>query len=332
MTTPTETLAVFIRAPGGPEALELGTLPLAAPGRGEVLIRHTAIGLNYIDTYHRSGLYALPSLPHALGSEAAGVVEALGPDVSGVEIGQRVAYASAGPGAYAARRVVRAELVVPIPAGVSDEAAAAVLLKGMTVEYLVRRTYPVRAGQTVLWHAAAGGVGLLACQWLRHLKVRVIGTVGSNEKAQLAQQHGCDVPILYNDGGELSEKVRALTSGLGVPVVYDSVGRATFQSSLRSLATRGLLVSFGNASGKPDPVDILTLSAHGSLFLTRPTLAHYTRDRAELTSCAGAVFDLVARGVLQPVIGQRFALRDLRRAHEMLERRETIGSTVILLD
>jgi NADPH2:quinone reductase len=178
-------------------------------------------------------------------------------------------------------------------------------------------------------------VGLLACQWLRHLKVRVIGTVGSREKAELAQQHGCDVPILYNDPqqpGDLSEKVRALTSGVGVPVVYDSVGRATFQSSLRSLATRGLLVSFGNASGKPDPVDILTLSAHGSLFLTRPTLAHYTRDRAELTSCAGAVFDLVSRGVLQPVIGQRFALRDLRRAHEMLERRETIGSTVILLD
>lgn len=337
MSSATETTAVFIRAPGGPEALELGTLPLAAPGPGEVLIRHTAIGLNYIDTYHRSGLYALPTLPHALGSEAAGVVEKLGPDVSGVEVGQRVAYATAGPGAYATRRVVSAERVVPIPDGVSDEAAAAVLLKGMTVEYLVRRTYPVRAGQTVLWHAAAGGVGLLACQWLRHLKVRMIGTVGSHEKAQLAQQHGCDVPILYNDPqqkepGDLSEKVRALTSGVGVPVVYDSVGRATFQSSLRSLATRGLLVSFGNASGKPEPVDILTLSAHGSLFLTRPTLAHYTRDRAELTSCASAVFDLVSRGVLQPVIGQRFALRDMRRAHETLERRQTIGSTVILLD
>jgi len=331
MTT-TNSEAVIIRAPGGPEALELSSVQVSAPGSGEVLIRHTAIGLNYIDTYHRSGLYPLPSLPHGLGVEAAGVVEAVGANVSGVALGQRVAYATAGPGAYATRRVVRAELVVPIPAGVSDEAAAAVLLKGMTVEYLVRRTYPVRAGETVLWHAAAGGVGLLACQWLRHLRVRVIGTVGSREKAQLAQRHGCDVPILYTEEGDLSEKVRALTSGAGVAVVYDSVGRATFQSSLRSLAPRGLLVSFGNASGKPEPVDILTLAAHGSLFLTRPTLGHYTRDRAELTSSANAVFELVSQGVLQPMIGQRFALRDIRRAHRALEARETVGSTVILLD
>jgi NADPH2:quinone reductase len=243
-----------------------------------------------------------------------------------------VAYATAGPGAYATRRVVRADLLVPIPGGVSDEAAAAVLLKGMTVEYLVRRTYPVRAGETVLWHAVAGGVGLLACQWLRHLGVRVIGTASTREKAELARRYGCDEPILYNETGDLSERVRALTSGTGVAVVYDSVGRATFQSSLRSLALRGLLVSFGNASGKPDPVDILTLAAHGSLFLTRPTLGHYTRDRAELTSSASAVFELVSQGVLQPMIGQRFALRDIRRAHQALEGRQTSGSSVILLD
>jgi NADPH2:quinone reductase len=323
--------AVILRAPGGPSVLELSPVQVPGPGPAEVLIRHTAIGLNYLDTYHRSGLYPLP-LPSGLGAEAAGVVEAVGSNVSGVERGQRVAYATAGPGAYATRRVVRADLVVPIPEGVSDEAAAAVLLKGMTVEYLVRRTYSVRSGETVLLHAAAGGVGLLACQWLRHLGARVIGTVGSREKAELAQRHGCDVPILYNEAGDLSERVRALTSGAGVAVVYDSVGRATFQSSLRSLAPRGLLVSFGNASGKPDPVDILTLAAHGSLFLTRPKLAHYTRDRAELTASAGAVFELVSQGVLQPVIGQRFALRDIRRAHEALEARQTIGSSVILLD
>lgn len=328
----TSSEAVIIRAPGGPEVLELSTVQLQPPGPLEVLVRHTAIGLNYIDTYHRSGLYPLPALPHGLGVEAAGVIEALGASVSGLEVGQRVAYATAGPGAYAARRVVKAEQLVPIPDGVSDEVAAAVLLKGMTVEYLIRRTYPVRAGETVLWHAAAGGVGLLACQWLRHLGARVIGTVGSREKAELAQRNGCDVPILYAEVSDLSERVRSLTSGAGVSVVYDSVGRATFQSSLRALAPRGLLVSFGNASGKPDPVDVLALAAHGSLFLTRPTLAHYTRDRAELTASAQAVFELVAAGVLQPIIGQRFALRDIRRAHRELEGRQTVGSSVILLE
>jgi NADPH:quinone reductase len=324
--------AVIIRAPGGPEVLELSSIELTPPGPLEVQVRHTAIGLNYIDTYHRSGLYPLPTLPHGIGVEAAGVVEVLGANVSGLEIGQRVAYATAGPGAYATRRVVKAEQLVPIPENVSDEVAAAVLLKGMTVEYLVRRTYPVRAGETVLWHAAAGGVGLLACQWLRPLGARVIGTVGSREKAELAQRHGCDVPILYTEVSDLSEKVRSLTSGAGVSVVYDSVGRATFQSSLRSLAVRGLLVSFGNASGKPDPVDVLALAAHGSLFLTRPTLGHYTRDRAELASSAGAVFGLVGQGVLQPLIGQRYALSDLRRAHRELEGRQTVGSSVILLE
>jgi len=327
----TTTRAALIRAYGGPEVLELGSLDLPEAGPGEVLVRHTAIGLNYIDTYHRSGLYPLPALPHALGVEAAGVVVALGPNVSGFELGQRVAYATAGPGAYTDARVVRADLLVPIPQGVSDEQAAAVLLKGMTVEYLIRRTHRVQKGDTVLWHAAAGGVGLLACQWLRHLGVRVIGTVGSAEKAELARQHGCDVPIVYTEKADVSADVRELTSGAGVSVAYDSVGRSTFQSSLRSLAPRGLLVSFGNASGKPDPVDVLALAAHGSLFLTRPTLHHYTRDRAELLGSAAAVFELVGQGVLHPLIGQRFALGDMRRAHEALESRQTIGSSVILL-
>lgn len=323
---------IVIRAPGGPEALELISAPVSEPGPGEVRIKHTAIGLNYVDTYHRSGLYPLPSLPHGIGVEAAGVVVSIGSGVLGLERGQRVAYATGAPGAYAVERIVKAEVLVPVPAAVSDETAAAVLLKGMTVEYLVQRTYHLRSGDTVLWHAAAGGVGLLACQWLRHLGVRVIGTVGSPEKAALAREHGCAETILYTEPGDLSARVRELTGGVGVPVVYDSVGRATLQSSLRSLKRRGLLVSFGNASGKPDPIDPLLLGSLGSLFLTRPSLAHYAHERSELLASASAVFDRVAQGVLHPVIGQRFALRDARRAHEALESRQTRGSTLLIVD
>ncbi|HVZ37605.1 MAG TPA: quinone oxidoreductase [Polyangiaceae bacterium] len=322
---------VVIRAPGGPEVLEVTSADVPDPGPGEVRIEHTAIGLNYVDTYHRSGLYPLPSYPHGIGVEAAGVIVALGKGVTGFERGQRVAYATgAPPGAYASERVLRAEALVPIPDGVSDEAAAAVLLKGMTVEYLVQRTYAVKPGETVLFHAAAGGVGLLACQWLHQLGARVIGTVGSREKAELARANGCAETIIHTEVSDISARVRELTGGAGVPVVYDSVGRSTFQSSLRCLRPRGLLVSFGNASGKPDPIDPLVLQTHGSLYLTRPSLMHYAHERSELLMSAKAVFDRVSQSVLHPLIGQRFALRDARRAHLALESRQTQGSSILV--
>jgi NADPH2:quinone reductase len=322
---------VVIRRTGGPEVLELERREIGPPGPDEVLLQHRAIGLNFIDTYHRSGLYPLPSLPHGIGVEAAGVVLELGSGVADLERGQRVAYATGSPGAYATHRLVPRRHLVPIPDGVSDEAAAAVLLKGMTVEYLVRRTYAVQAGQYVLWHAAAGGVGLIACQWLRHIGAHMIGTVGTKQKAELALRHGCSTTVSYAEE-DVSARVRELTSGALVPVVYDSVGKATFASSLASLAPRGLLVSFGNASGKPDPVDVLDLASHGSLYLTRPVLAHYTNERAELEASAAQVFGLVKQGVLCPIVGQRFSLGEVRRAHEALQARHTFGSTVISLE
>ncbi len=353
------TVEACITEPGGPEKLELVERALGDPKPGHVLVESRALGLNYIDTYHRSGLYPLPSLPHALGVEAVGVVVQLGPPRMSVHseerlgsrppgsapasspppaseppfdaltVGERVAYATAGPGAHATRRWVPEDKLVRVPQELSDEVVAAVLLKGMTTEYLIRRTYPVSPGETVLLHAAAGGVGLLACQWLSHLGARVIGTVGSEEKAALARAHGCAEAILY-ESEDVPERVRELTEGKGVSVVYDSVGRSTWQASLESLRPRGTLVSFGNASGKPDPVDLLTLTQHGSLYVTRPTLADYTRSRRELTSCAGAVFEMVQSGALAPLIGQRYRLTDIRVAHEALESRETRGSTVIL--
>jgi NADPH2:quinone reductase len=322
---------VMIQTPGGPEVLQRSAATLAAPGPGEVVVRHEAIGLNFIDTYHRSGLYPL-ELPSGLGVEAAGVVQQRGAGVESVEEGDRVAYATAGPGAYASHRIVRADQLVPVPDGVSSELAAAVLLKGMTVEYLIRRLHRVQRGDAVLLHAAAGGVGLLACQWLRHLGARVLGTVSSREKAELARANGCDEAIVVDAATDIAARVRELMAGEGVGVVYDSVGKATFESSLRSLKRRGLLVSFGNASGKPDPLDVLALSRHGSLFVTRPTLADYVAERGELLACAEAVFSLVRQGVLRPFIGQRFALADAAEAHRQLEARQTRGSTLLLPD
>ncbi|HZW34587.1 MAG TPA: quinone oxidoreductase, partial [Isosphaeraceae bacterium] len=279
---------------GGPEVLRWEDVEVGEPGAGQARIRHTAVGVNFIDTYHRSGLYPLP-LPSGLGSEAAGVVEAIGPGVTVVRPGDRVAYAGGPPGSYAEARLLPASILIPIPEGVTDQTAAAVMLKGMTTQYLIRRTYPVQAGETVLFHAAAGGVGLIACQWLKALGATVIGTVGSDEKAAVARAHGCD-HVIISTREDIAQRVRELTGGAGVPVVYDSVGKDTFLSSLDCLRPRGLMVSFGNASGKVAPFDIGILSQKGSLYLTRPTLATYTASRADLEATAKDVFDVIRQG------------------------------------
>jgi NADPH2:quinone reductase len=321
-------IAIRMNEPGGPEVLHAAEVEAPQLGKGLALVRHAAVGVNYIDTYHRSGLYPLPSLPHGIGVEAAGVVEAVGQGVTEIQVGDRVAYAGGTPGAYAELRAVPADRLVPLPASVSNELAAAMMLKGMTVEYLVRRTFPVEPGMTVLWHAAAGGVGLIACQWLKALGATVIGTVGSDAKAEIARAHGCDHTIVYSRE-DFSERVRELTAGRGVPVVYDSVGKSTFRPSLASLARRGMLVCFGNASGAPEPCDVLELSRRGSLYLTRPTLFDYVATRAELLASARALFDMVANG-LRIEIGQRFALHEAAVAHRSLESRATVGSTILL--
>lgn len=322
------TNAIRIHATGGPDVMRLEEVDVPSPGNGEAIVRHTAIGLNYIDTYHRSGLYPVDSLPSGLGMEAAGIVEAIGSGVTEVQVGQRVAYASGPPGAYAERRLFRADRLVPLPDDITDESAAAMMLKGMTVEYLIRRTYPVQRGQYVLFHAAAGGVGLIACQWLRHLGAVVIGTVGSEEKAELAAAHGCDHTIVYTEE-DFATRVREITGGTGVPVVYDSVGRATFLRSLDCLSPRGMLVAFGNASGKPDPFDAGVLAQKGSLFLTRPTLFAYTSTRDELLACAQSLFDVVRAGAVTIDVHQRFSLDEAAEAHRTLEARSTTGSTIL---
>lgn len=323
------TQAIRFHAHGGPEVLTLDEVEVGAPGPGQARVRHTAIGLNFIDTYHRSGLYAVAALPSGLGMEAAGVIEAIGEGVTDLSVGQRVAYAGGPIGAYAETRCVPANHLVPLPDGIDDEVAAAGLLKGMTVEYLIRRTYPVKAGDTVLWHAAAGGVGLLACQWLKHLGVTVIGTVSSDEKAEIARAHGCTHTIVYTRE-DFVTRVNELTGGAKVPVVYDSVGKTTFPASLDCLRPRGTFVGFGNASGKPDPFDMGILAQKGSLYLTRPTLMTYTASRADLLLSAGALFDVIEKGAVKVPIHQRFGLKDAADAHRALESRKTIGSTVLV--
>src|SRR5262245_36419921 len=276
--------AIRFARTGGPEVMQWEEVAVGQPGEGEARIRHTAIGVNFIDTYHRSGLYQLP-LPSGLGSEGAGVVEAVGKGVAHVQPGDRVAYAGGPPGSYSEVRLIAADRLLKLPSGISDQQAAAMMLKGMTVQYLIRRTYKVQPGDTVLWHAAAGGVGLIACQWLKALGVTVIGTVGSEEKAKLGKAHGCDHTILYTQD-EVARRVRELTGGKGVPVVYDSVGKSTVQGSLDSLRPLGLWVSFGNSSGPVPPFEIGTLALKGSLYLTRPTLFTYTATRADLEATA----------------------------------------------
>jgi len=323
------TRAVRFHRHGGPEVLALADVAVGDPGPGEVRLRHTAIGVNFIDVYHRTGLYPVPALPSGLGGEAAGVVEAVGEGVTGITVGQRVGYATFPHGAYAEARVVPAERLIPLPDGIDDVTAAAVLLKGMTAEYLIRRTYPVRAGDTVLFHAAAGGVGLLACQWLAHLGATVIGTVGSEAKAAIARAHGCHHVLVLGRGG-FAGQVRELTGGRGVPVVFDSVGRDTFLASLDCLAPRGTLVSFGNASGKVEPFDLGLLGSKGSLYLTRPSLFTYVATRDELLASAAALFEVILAGAVRVTVGQRFPLAAAAEAHRALESRATHGSTVLV--
>ncbi len=323
-----QTQAIRFSQTGGPEVLQLETLPLPAPGAGEVLLRHSVIGVNFIDTYHRSGLYPMP-LPSGLGVEGMGVVEAVGSGVSAIKPGDRVAYAGGTPGSYAQYRLFPADRLVPVPAGVSDEIAGGALLRGMTTEYLLRRTFAVQAGMPVLIHAAAGGVGQLACQWAKALGATVIGTVGSEAKAAIAKANGCDHVINYATEN-FAARVREITEGKGVPVVYDGVGATTFEGSLDSLAPRGMLVSFGNASGAVPPFAPGILSQKGSLFFTRPTLGHYTATRAELLESAAAFFSVVAEGKVKVEIGQRYALAEAAQAHRDLESRRTSGSTILL--
>ncbi|HTQ07862.1 MAG TPA: quinone oxidoreductase [Polyangiaceae bacterium] len=322
------TRAVLVTRTGGPEVLELGTIELPPPGPGEALVRHTVIGVNMIDAYHRSGLYKL-ALPTVIGTEAAGIVEAIGPG-TGLAVGTRVGYAGTAPGAYAEARIMPADRLVRLPDDISDETAAAVLLKGMTAEFLIRRTFAVRPGNTVLLHAAAGGVGLIAGQWLKALGARVIGVVGTEEKAKLAREHGC-ADVLMSGKDDIAARVRALTAGRGVDVVYDSVGKATFAASLDSLAPRGMLVAFGNASGRVEPFDPLLLSQKGSLYLTRPTLGHYIATTDELRASASALFSVIQRGAVRVVVGQRFPLAEVAAAHRALEGRATVGSTLLTL-
>ena len=321
--------AIRIHRTGGPDAMQWEDVEVGAPGPGEVRIRHEAVGLNYIDVYFRTGLYPAPSLPFTPGMEGAGVVEAVGEGVDSLAVGDRVAYAAPPVGSYAEERLMPAGKVVKVPAGIDSRQAAAMMLQGMTVEYLLRRTYPVRSGETVLFHAAAGGVGLIACQWAKHLGATVIGTVGSDEKAALARAHGCDHPIVYTREN-FTERVRELTGGAGVPVVYDAVGRDTFEGSLDCLAPRGMLVSFGQSSGKIDPFDLGILSAKGSLYLTRPTLMTYTASRTDLEASAQALFDVVGRGAVRITVNQTFPLAEAAAAHRALESRRTTGSTILL--
>src|SRR5579883_3414201 len=320
--------AIRITQPGGPDVLRWEDVEVGDPGEGQARIRHTAVGVNYIDTYHRSGLYPIP-LPGGLGSEAAGVVEAVGPGVTVVKPGDRVAYAGGPPGSYSEVRLIPAHILVPIPEGFDDKIAAAVMLKGMTAQYLVRRTYPVKTGETVLFYAAAGGVGLIACQWLKALGATVIGTVGSDEKAAVAKAHGCDHAIISTKE-DVATRVREITNGTGVPVVYDSVGKDTFLSSLDCLKPLGLMVSFGNASGKVEPFDIGILSVKGSLYLTRPTLANYTATRADLESTARDVFDVIREGKVKVEIRHTYPLADAQQVHRDLEGRRTVGSIVMI--
>jgi NADPH2:quinone reductase len=320
--------AIRITETGSPDVMRWEDVEVGEPGEGQARIRHTAVGVNLLDTYHRSGLYPL-SLPTGIGSEAAGIVEAVGPGVTVVKPGDRVAYGGGPPGSYAVSRLAPAGILVPIPDGVSDEIAAAVMLKGMTSQYLIRRTYQVKAGDTVLFHAAAGGVGLIACQWLKALGATVIGTVGSDEKAEVARAHGCD-HVIVSTREDVAKRVREITGGSGVPVVYDSVGKDTFMASLDCLKPLGMMVSFGNASGKVPPFDIGILAQKGSLYLTRPTLGAYTATRADLEATAKDAFAVIRDGKVKVEIRHRYPLAEAAQVHRDLEGRKTIGSIVMV--
>ena len=321
--------ALRIHQTGGPDVFRWEKISLDTPAGKNVLIRHTAIGVNYIDTYHRAGLYPLPLFPATLGVEGVGVVENIGEEVEEVAIGDRVGYCSGPLGGYAQSRLIPAEHLIPLPDWLSDQNAASCLLQGLTARYLVRQTYPIQQGDTILIHAAAGGVGLLLCQWARHLGARVLGTVSSQEKADRAKAHGCTHPILYTQES-FREKVKDITQGQGVSVVYDSVGKETFLDSLDCVKPLGTLVSFGQSSGKIPPFDISLLAAKGSLFLTRPTLFSYVSQRPVLLESAAELFSLIQNNVLRVGPTQTFPLQEARQAHISLEQRATTGSTILI--
>jgi NADPH2:quinone reductase len=320
--------AIQFHSTGGPEVLQWEEVTVGDPGPGEIRVKHTAIGLNYIDTYHRTGLYPLP-LPHGIGMEGAGHVTAIGNGVTDLAVGDRVAYAGPPPGSYAEERLMAASTAVKIPNSVDDETAAAMMLKGMTAQYLIRQTYPVKAGDTILIHAAAGGVGQIVCQWAKSLGATVIGTVGNDEKAEMVRALGCDHPIVYTRE-DFVEKVMDITAGAKLPVVYDSVGQDTFMKSLDCLQPLGTMVSFGQSSGAVPPLDLGIFAQKGSLFFTRPTLMTYTANRADLLAMTDDLFTVVQDGTVKIAIDQRFALQDARAAHEALEGRQTTGSTILL--
>ena len=320
--------AIRIHQTGGPEALNWEAVDVPAPAAGEAMVRHHAVGLNFIDTYHRTGLYPLP-LPSGVGLEGAGVVEAVGAGVTEVKVGDRVAYAGGPVGAYAEVRNIPAHRLLRLPDAIAFDTAAAMMLQGLTAAYLLRRTYRVQPGDAVLIHAAAGGVGLIACQWAKALGATVIGTVGSPAKAELAKAHGCDHVINYSTEN-FTQRVREITGGEGVPVVYDGVGKDTFMGSLDCLRPLGMMVTYGNASGPVPPLDLLLLSQKGSLFVTRPTLMNYTAKRTDLEMLGTELFDIVTSGKVRIEVNQTYALKDAAQAHCDLEARKTTGSTVLL--
>jgi NADPH2:quinone reductase len=322
--------AMRIHEPGGADNLRWEDVEVGDPGPGEVRLQHSAVGLNFIDVYHRSGLYPLPAYPVTLGLEAAGAVEAVGEGINDLRPGDRVAYGAGPIGAYSQARIMPAEKVIKIPGEISDQQAAAMMLQGMTVQYLIRRTYRVQKGDTVLFHAAAGGVGLIACQWLKHLGATVIGTVGSEEKAEAASAHGCTHTINYNTE-DFAARVKELTEGAGVAAVYDSVGKDTFEGSLQCIAPLGTMVTFGNASGPVPPFDLGRLGPLGSLFITRPTLMTYTAKRADMVAGANELFEAVLSDAVKIEINQTYPLAEAAQAHRDLEARKTTGSTVFTL-
>jgi NADPH2:quinone reductase len=319
--------AIRYHKQGGPEVLQLDEVQVPDPGPGQARVRHTVIGVNFVDIYQRSGLYPVP-LPGAAGNEGAGVVEAVGQGVTNVKAGDRVAYTGA-MGSYSEARLMPADRLVTLPKGISEEQAASMMLKGMTAHYLIFRTYKVKAGDTVLWHAAAGGVGQIASQWLKAIGATVIGTVGSEDKAKLAKAHGCDHVINYSKENFV-ERVKEITGGKGVPVVYDSVGKSTWEGSLDCLQPLGMMVSFGNASGPVAPVNLGILSQKGSLYVTRPTLATYVASRTDLEATAKALFDVVLSGKVKVDVTHRYKLAEAQQAHRDLEGRKTTGSIILL--
>jgi NADPH2:quinone reductase len=321
------TKAVRYHKQGGPEVLQLDEVQVGEPGAGQVRIRHTAIGVNFVDTYQRSGLYPM-QLPQTAGNEGAGVVEAVGAGVTELRVGDRITYTGLA-GSYCEQRLVPADRMVKLPQGITEEQAASMLLKGLTVHYLIFSTYPVKKGDTVLWHAAAGGVGLIACQWLKALGVTTIATAGSAEKLALAKAHGADHLINYSTDN-FAEKVKAITGGKGVPVVYDGVGKTTWEGSLDCLRPRGLMVTFGNASGPVPPVNLGILSTKGSLFVTRPTLATHIASRADLVERSNALFDVVKSGKVKIETTAKYKLADAHQAHRDLESRKTTGSVILV--